>query len=358
MEIPSVEKKLYVTGANAAFFPMLCQLLASFERFAPGVKLWVCDFGLTEGQSRFLVAKGQLLSRPERFAAGWHPYLYKGGLYYYVESLPFDVLTWIDSDCVLTGLFVDAVEQLLAQQPDDGPFLAVTQDLDNNTLDSFIKKNPETTRPFDRLLTRFQLSRHQPYLNCGLFTLRCRETLREWAELTLALPAHFLFEQNTFNSVIYKNIHRIVLWDWATYNVCGAELNRLRILGGGRYPGSVRLDEKRILVVHVAATNQQAALAFEPIILPVERGFLCGIYRFPLNPLLNDYLLGLLVEYTRSSPVNGDLLHDSGALLADNPMISGGEGFAQDPRFAHFFSYGNKSHPEEKGMFGGSIEAG
>jgi hypothetical protein len=344
---------VFVTGSNAAFFPMLCQLLGSFDRFAPGERLLVCDFGLTPGQAEFLSAKKILLPRPQTLESGWHPYLYKGCLYHYVEGLDFDLLTWIDSDCVLTGLFVDEVKKMALQYGPTQPFLAITADVDNHTLGSFIKKNPSKTQPFKTLIEKYQLSEEKPYLNCGLFTLRSRPTLKEWAELTLALPAHFLFEQNTFNGVVYKNIKEITLWDWATFNVCGGELNNLRVIGGGRYPGSVRLAEKKIIVTHIAATNQQAALSFEPLILPVGEGFLCGLYRYPNNPDLNLFLLGLLAEYTKFHPQNQDLLQRCGALLSQNPILVGGEGFAEDPRFSPFFTYGNKSHPEIKGQFNG-----
>ncbi|MBF0455079.1 MAG: hypothetical protein HQL72_09745 [Magnetococcales bacterium] len=349
----STEKSLFVTGSNAAFFPMLCQLLSSFERFALGEKLMVCDFGLTEGQAAFLAEKNILLPRPAILEPGWHPYLYKGCLYSYVETIPFDLLTWIDSDCILTGLFADEVYKVAAQYGPDQPFIAITQDIDNNTIGSFIEKNPEKTQPFDQVVTAYQLPRDKAYLNCGLFTIRSRQTLKEWAELTRTLPPHFLFEQNTFNAVVYKNIQQVVLWDWVVFNVCGSALNDLQVIGGGRYPGSVRLGETAIIVTHVAATTQQAALSFEPLILPIGEGFLCGLFRFPHNPALNTLLLELVASYTKFHPTNQKLLLSCGTLLAENPLEVGGEGIQSDPRFSHFFTYGNKFHPDIKGQISG-----
>ena len=332
---------------------MLCQLLSSFERFALGVKLLVCDFGLTEGQGAFLTAKGILLKRPEELEAGWHPYLYKGSLFEYVKHLDFDVLTWIDSDCVLSSLFIEEVDKVTAKYDQGQPFLAITADLDNNSLGSFIAKNPDKTEPFAKVITEYKLPWENPYLNCGLFSIRCRKTLEEWARLTMLLPPHFLFEQNTFNAVVYKNITKITMWDWATFNVCGSKLNNLQVVGNGHYPGSIRLGDKIIIVTHIAATTAQAAISFEPLILPVADGFLCGLYRFPLNQPLQDFLLGLVAEYTTHNPKNSYLLQQSGALLPENPLVVSGEEFINDPQFAHLFTYGNKAHPKISGQLSG-----
>ncbi len=340
-------KHIYVTGSNAAYFPMLCLLLASFERFAPGVPLYVCDFGLTEGQANFLKAKGLHLSRPQQMGEGLHPYLYKGTLNDFVRPLDFDVLIWIDSDCVLTGLFVTEVERLIAQHGPDEEFAYVTADLDNNTLGEFVTKNPDKTQPFDAALTAAELPRDNPYLSVCIFILRSKKTLVDWAQLTAMLPPHFLFEQNAFNVVAYKNIKNIQFLDWNTFSVCGAELNNLTTIGGGRYPGSIRLGDTKTLVIHIAATDAQAAISFEPLILPVGDGFLCGLFRFPINADLNQFVIELLAEYTMKNEENRNLLQDSGSLCLENPLLSSGENYAADPRFAHYFTYGNAASKKQ-----------
>jgi hypothetical protein len=331
-------ENIFVTGSNAPYFPMLCLLLASFDRFAPGVPLYVCDFGLTEGQANFLATKGLLLPRPDHIATGLHPYLYKGRLNDFVTPLNFDVLTWIDSDCVLTGLFAAEVQRLIAQHEPDQPFLYVTADLvENHTLGSFIARNPEKTRPFAKALADSKLPHDKPYLSCGLFILRSKPLLQEWAKLTTALPPHFLFEQNAFNIVAYQYIQRITLLDWVTFSVCGSKLNDLTVLAGGHYPGSIRLQDTITIVIHIAATNEQAAISFEPFIFPVGNQFLCGLFRFPNNPALNQFVMGLMAEYAFTNPTNQKLLLESGSLCTENPLNSSKENFLKDPKHSHLF---------------------
>lgn len=333
---------LYVTGANAAYFPMLCVLLASFDRFAPGTPLHVCDFGLTVGQAAFLEAKGQLLTRPDNLNEGLHPYLYKGCVVDYVKPLEYTVLTWIDCDCVLTGRLVEAVDRLIAQHPKDQPFLCATTDvMYNHTLASFVASNPQNTAPFAQALAEHDTPQDNPYLSCGIYVIRCPSALQEWATLTRVVPSHFLFEQNIFNIVAYKHIPNITCLDAITFNVFGSYLNQLTVVAGGLYPGSIKLGEKEILVVHVSASDEQKAISFEHLILPVGTGFLCGLFRFPLHPKLNKFIMGLMIEYVISNASNKKCLEESGTLLAENPHVTYGDQFYKDPQYAHFFSMGN-----------------
>ena len=171
--------------------------------------------------------------------------------------------------------------------------------------------------------------------------LRSKQVLQEWEKLTAITPPHFLFEQNAFNIVAYKYIQQITFLDWETFSVCGSELNNLTVMAEGRYPGSIQLGKTQTIVIHIAATNEQAAISFEPLILPVGDGFLCGLFRFPLNSGLNQFAIEMLAEYTLANPANTELLQKCGSLCDENPLLVAGEKYLQDPRFAQFFTYGN-----------------
>ena len=200
--------------------------------------------------------------------------------------------------------------------------------------------------PFKKVLVDSRLSGEKSYLSCGRFVIRSKQALQEWAKLTVALPPHFLFEQNAFNIVVYKHIQQITLLDWATFGVCGSELNNLTVVSEGGGYDSIRLGDKPIIMVHVAATNEQAALSCEGIALPVENGFLCGLFRSPINPELNRFVMELVVGYAITHTTNNKLLRTSGALCTENPLIHYGKDHLKDREYAHYFTYGNAATPK------------
>ncbi|MBF0369031.1 MAG: hypothetical protein HQL52_06200 [Magnetococcales bacterium] len=337
-------KIIYVTGATASYFPMVCGLLASLRAFDPGIKLHVCDLGLTREQAAFLNRLGLLLPKPDHLESGRHAYYYKGSLAHYVAHLNFDALVWIDSDCVVAKPLSGEVVKILQGVGVDEPFLATTSDINGLSIGGFIKQNAGITAPFQEGIKKGGINPNYPYLNSGVFILHAPKALQAWAELVGEIPEHLLFEQNAYNLAVYQHVKRIGQLDWTTWSVCGSLLNQLTLQkGADDLPFHIYLGDQRVFVVHIASTREQAALDFDPIALPVADRYVVGLYRYLRNETIQKTYLEQLYRYLAIDPENRRHLLETGAALDKNPMdpnLSDQERKRLEEELAIYFKYG------------------
>ncbi|ARJ67734.1 hypothetical protein WV31_19770 [Magnetospirillum sp. ME-1] len=212
----------YVTGVNAEYFFILFPLFASLRRFAPGIRVEVCDFGLSEKQRIFLDRKGLLIRAPADLA-GAHPWRCKAALGRYLEDRPWDVAFWLDADMMAAapcGSQLTAIaERLLAE----GRPLAVCRD--STTYADLLRVVPAPH--FEKLAKARGIDAGTPYLNSGFFACASREYFTDWDRQCRDMPDENLFEQNAFNLVAhpagYLALH---MWEW---NLCASFLSSARV---------------------------------------------------------------------------------------------------------------------------------
>jgi hypothetical protein len=290
------DRILYVTGADAAYFPMLCALLFSFRSFSHGPGLRVADFGLSAPQKAFFRRQGLLLEKPDFGESGVHPFFYKGSLWDYARqaSLEYDALVWIDCDALVVGPLTREVEALIAGHAAHPRFVAVCGDA-GGALENVVSAFP--MEPFRRLLLEHGLSLALPYLNTGLIVIRDEQSLREWGERTRSVAFHTLFEQNVFNLVAHKNFRDIHLLDPQVWNVHDRDLDALVVEpAAASQPPRVRLGDKQPLVVHATSVRSRATWQ-DHVEIDLGGGSLEGEFRRIFNPAVDRLFQASLRGY-------------------------------------------------------------
>jgi|BEDMetMinimDraft_2_1075160.scaffolds.fasta_scaffold07573_2 hypothetical protein len=191
-----------VSGADAAYFPLLSELVASVRAVAPAVPIGVIDAGLTPEQQASLAASGVIVRRflpqsaAQARALARRPALAVNFAKLWLDVLfpEWDTLLFIDADCwvqdapVLELIVGAAAEGALAVVPSQ----LAAQDLTIPVrwwfgvfpeLRTFNRKNGRHARLSRALRRRLDPS---PDLNAGVFALRREspywERLRHWQE--------------------------------------------------------------------------------------------------------------------------------------------------------------------------------
>lgn len=301
---------IHVTGANEAYFPMICMLLESHAEFSNGHKLWVCDFGLSNEQQLFLKKEDVLLARPPTLAAGLHPFYYKASLSEYLQDVDFETLLWLDADCLIVGPLDDLLQEL-PENCHNSEFVAVCRDSCGN-IENFLcgcADNGRNARPFEDIMRNNSLPITVPYLNSGIFLARSNKLLVDWFTATFRIEFHVLFEQNMFNYVAYRNQIPVFLLSEERINVHGNGLNRLGV-SGAKHDGTkdVFLDNHRVLIVHATSANGTASLRCS---LDINVGKLET--KGTVNLIHNDCIRMLQMEYmSRYMRRKRDLLIECG----------------------------------------------
>lgn len=327
------DRVLYVTGADASYFPMLCGLLFAFRFFSHGPGLRVADFGLSEPQKAFFRRQGILLEKPDFGVTDVHPFFYKASLWEYAREagLDYDVLVWIDCDALVVGPFTRAVEALLGEHASEERFLAVCGD-SVGAIENVLPNFP--MEPFRQLLLEHGMSLGLPYLNTGVFVIRDHETLCEWGERARAVAFHTLFEQNVFNFVAHKNFRDIWFLDREIWNVHDLDLDGL-VVGPAEVsePPPVRLGDKRALVVHGTSAHSRATWQ-ERIHIDLGEVAIEGESRRIHNPDVDRLFrlsLQLYVEEHRASLIECGVATPPGP-QADPGSTRADDGRGSDPR--------------------------
>jgi hypothetical protein len=221
----------YLTGTDAGMFAQTFILMQSFAATGSGNKFRICDFGLTEGQRRFLQERGQLATAdplvPEQYDHPWHR---KAALGRYA-SPGADAVVWLDADMVVIVGICAEVEVLVAEMKRNKHAIAASADRDGFSIADFLSEMEShggNVQPFRQTLAQTGVPQHHPYLNSGFFVAADRGWLADWEKTTFDTPVHLLFEQNAFNATAWRALETVLLLDARTWNVhgeCLAELN-------------------------------------------------------------------------------------------------------------------------------------
>lgn len=272
-----------MTGADARYFSMACGLSQAFKLSCPGELLYVCDFGLTSGQRRFLEGQGCLLRAPADLKKGTHPFIYKASLGRFIEPLDYDAVVWIDCDCVVMTPIHQAIATLL-ESVGDADVLAVCENTGDASIGEFL--NRFDAEPFAALLAERGLSQDLPYLNSGVFCLRSRELLERWGEMIGGIEPHAVFEQNVFNVLAHSLPLKLIVLDHQIWNAHHTDLSRVEL--GESEPRRLFLEDKPVAVVH-ATSSSPGFIEEREFSLQVESHSFSGFYKLFVNPVIRDY---------------------------------------------------------------------
>lgn len=307
------DETLHVTGANAAYFPMLCVLQGAYQLYMPGTRLMVCDFGLTPGQARFLDAKNLLLPRPAGLLSNRHVYYYKGSMYRYMEHLDFGSMLWIDCDCLPVGPLEQEIATIAQQNRVGAKDLVAAVDVNASTLGDFLRAHRDQVAPMAQLITERNLSLDLPYLSAGLFLMNNHEVLDQYAHIMQNIPEHLLFDQNAFNVAVHSAAMPLIRLDSKVWNSSGAALEALIWDNSAPLPVFYQ-DGKRVWNIHISDSKEQKYVQLTKLDIAMSGGRLRGLLREPrredLRLLIHEMILFYLVE----TQENTRLLQECGGL--------------------------------------------
>lgn len=229
---------IYITGADCNYFFSTIMLLQAFKEYCPNTTLWVCDFGLNQDQQCLLSQAGCLIQKPVMLPDRLHPWIYKSSIIHYLKNLSFDVVVWLDSDTFPVGLLADEVENVISEFSTHKDSIAICQG----------KKGTHwsVASPKENI-NYFNMPPGHPYYNSGVWILQSKKVLEEWASQIGAVPKNGMFEQDTFNFILYKynvDIHPLTSDVW---NITHDSLNMLQL----NDDDSFSLNDTKVLIVHI-----------------------------------------------------------------------------------------------------------
>ena len=229
---------VYITGADNNYFFSTIILLQAFKEYCPNRKLWVCDFGLNKDQQNLLSQAGCLLRKPDTLQESMHPWIYKSSMIHYLKNITFDFIVWLDSDAFIVGPFADEVENVISEFSLYKDSIAICQGKKG--------KNWNIASPKENI-KYFNIPPGYPYYNSGIWIIRSQKVLEEWAKQIEAVPKKGMFEQDTFNYLLYKYNIDIYPLKNDKWNVTHDSLNMLQI----NEDGSFSINKEQVLIVHL-----------------------------------------------------------------------------------------------------------
>ena len=271
-------KIVYATGCDSKYFLMTGILIQAFKKHCPERTLWVCDFGLSDQQRSVLAKSETLLQKPQFLQDNLHPWIYKSSLIYYIASLSPDIVVWLDSDCFPVGPFSEEVEKIVSNWQHDKDSIAICQ--------GKVGKNWQIASP-ESNIAHFNMIPLHPYYNSGIWILRSKKVLDDWASEVEKVPKNGMFEQDAFNYLIYKHkiiVHKLENQYW---NVTHESLNDVKLDSGGK----VVFDNKDVLILHLTGVYEKVTVSIGPF---------KGSIRAMINPEIRNLQLQLLKEWAVS----------------------------------------------------------
>ncbi len=220
----------YLTGTNDDLFWNACLLLQSFREQQPDAHLWVCDFGLTPSQAAFLRDKGVLRPRPSALADLPHAWYLKASLADYLPEAASGTMVWVDADMFLVRPVADGVEAIEGALRGAGRLAAACVDVAGLSLGGFLDRFAaagQSLGPTRAAMEALGVDPARPYLNSGFVVSCSADFWAAWKSITLAMPPHFLFEQNAFNLLLNGTRAGGELIDAREWNVHGPLLREL-----------------------------------------------------------------------------------------------------------------------------------
>ncbi|WP_207461071.1 hypothetical protein [Azospirillum sp. SYSU D00513] len=297
----------FVTGSDAGYFAMTCLLAQSLERWMPGTRLLVCDFGLSPAQRRFLTEAGRLVPRPASVPEGAHPYLAKAALADYLNGIGGPIL-WLDCDMMIAGSLEAPLAALLEAMERADAVFAAASDAEVGDIASFIAL--WGVPPFDAAVRAAGIDPGKPYLNSGLFLCQSAEALAGVRDRCAALEDHRMIDQNAFNLAAWEPGRRCAVLKGAVWNVHGRLLAQTR----AREDGTVLCGEHRALVLHATSIGgvhheeRQGSLRGPAGDFPVRVKF----FREPALAAMQQGFLGGFVAAHRPALAAAGLMNGQG----------------------------------------------
>lgn len=268
-------KIIYVTGCDASYFLSTAVLLEAFKFYCPQQLLWVCDFGLAKEQQDLLHQRGILIPKPSALKDNLHPWVYKASLYHYLSSLVYDLVVWIDCDCFPVGPLSFEIEKLVNKATGNQTFIAICRGLIGRT---WGLASPPSS------ILHFGMKADYPYYNSGLWILKSRTILEEWANIIHSVPALGMYEQDAFNYLLYKNKISVICLDNTQWNVTHHDLNNIT----REEDNTFILKNRQVLVVHMTGNYAKLNISMGPF-----KGFI----RTAKNPSLVNLQIALLKRW-------------------------------------------------------------
>ncbi len=253
-------KLCLVTGVDAQMFPQLLLLCGSLRRYSPGLKLHVCDFGLTGPQRAFLRRRYVLLDTPPEIVPR-HAWDYKAALGRYVAQMQAETVVWLDADMIVLSDIEPPLRLLQEEMAAEGQDVAAADT--GLSIDALLAAYPA---PHFASLMR-GLDRSAPYLNSGFFLCRSRAFLDQWSAQNQAMHYERLYEQNAFNLVALADSEKIRILDRFRWNLVANDLRPLPMTVAGDVV-VVTTPTGQPLILH--ATSNDSARDLAAVTLPLS----------------------------------------------------------------------------------------
>ena len=268
----------------------------------PDQRIYVCDFGLTEAQIRYLDGEGILLPLPSKLVEFEHAWYRKASLYEYVAPLGVDGFVWLDCDMILLEDIRPKLILVAEEMKSDGSHIAICQDASGLDFQGFADLGLEKgadIQPFIALAAAMNCSMNSNYLNTGFMLLNGMQLPMLWGAMTRKQHEWLLFEQCSMNLLAHNGSWQIKQLDCREWNAHGPFLEDV-LTADAPYPSRI---------VHVTS---QGHLHFnKPFDYEHEGHKISG----SLKLFVRDDLRKLLLDdFTASFKRNGSAFIESGVL--------------------------------------------
>ena len=316
---------LFVTGADATFFPTLLVTMQSFADRIEAQPLYVCDYGLEPPQAEFLRRRGLLLEFPPTLMRGLHPYRYKGALHEFIQNSVFpkdsyDAVVWLDGDLTLLNATFADFTQVVAEMMEDGAEIALTPTIDNLSiaeLTDSLEARGQFLAPFRRLVADTAVDPALPYLSCGILFCRNMDILERWRDLSLVITHHHLVEQNVLNVLLRRNGVPLKLLDCRTWQLYDAPLDRVASALETGIPAEI--DGQKLLILHTSSSKPDH-LFVRVGTLQAGDVVLEGVFKLFMPETLLSHQLNLLARFLGN---NGPELVELGICRRADTFVDG-----------------------------------
>lgn len=288
------EPVILVTGGDENYFMSILGLVEGVQ-FYTDLPIMVCDFGLSEGQIKFLDELGLLLPRPEEIPAGIHPWYYKSSIGHYLQDHDYEHIVWVDADMSPTTDFSRPLHQLLNQHGNK-PWLGCCYNYYPQTIQANINllSTKHDVEVFRNLVAQEPGLEKNKYLNSGFFITNDRDFLAQWEHITRNIAVHTLFEQNCFNYLAYKHFNQVTVLDDVLWNLHASHVIQLIEVNVQTEKPVFMINGKRTYLIHPTGLQSEYVKALDPCEIGYEDYILTGHIKLVNSQSISIYQLKLL----------------------------------------------------------------
>jgi len=270
------------------------------------------DFGLTDGQRKFLQLRKQLLNLPSHLKGSDHPFKLKSSLRSFLRGRPASIPIWVDCDIIAVSAqskqLIDTANMTyttkrIAVAPDCGMPAATS-------IGDYIKAGDRVPK-FNAAVAAYPEILERPYLNSGLVFLSDLQIIEDWEVVARELEGDFLWEQYAFNLICQKGPIRPLMLDPSIWNVHGELLKKITINNNIVY-----CDEKRCIFLHATSTNRFGRDVDMKTMRISKDGVACAVYqRLFVNSFLREAQEKYLYDFLSTNHI---LLKELNILFSDS----------------------------------------